>query len=117
MKVTVPVGCGPDAAVTVAVNVTGWPSIDGFADEARVVVVATVTPVPDTVYGIATQLPPPVGHSRTLVVPLEAVAAVGVKRWSTVQVPGPVKPPPAPQVPKSNPNGALIPLPEASWTW
>ena len=47
------------------------------------------------------QVPPATGHSKTLVVPLEVVSAVGVKRSLTLQVPGPVKPPPVPQVSKS----------------
>ena len=31
-----------------------------------------------------------------------------------VHVPGPVKPPPAPHASKSNPNGGLSPLPDAT---
>ena len=41
------------------------------------------------------QVPPTIGHSNTLVVPLAAPRLVGVKRSLTVQVPGPEKPPPA----------------------
>lgn len=38
VKVTVPVdGAGPDSAATVAVKVTAWPAVDGFADELRFV--------------------------------------------------------------------------------
>src|SRR6187402_372563 len=59
------------------------------------------------------QLPPPTGHWKTLVVALDEAVVVGVNCWTTVQVPGPVKPPPAPQVSNENPNGALIPDPEA----
>src|ERR1700680_876630 len=40
LNVTVPVGV-PEVALTVAVKVTGWPKVDGFNEEARVVVVAT----------------------------------------------------------------------------
>ncbi len=39
MKVTVPVGVGPDP-VTVAVKVTDWPKTEGLAEEATVVVEA-----------------------------------------------------------------------------
>ena len=39
VKVTVPVGVPPDWGATVAVMVTAWPAVDGFADEATVVVV------------------------------------------------------------------------------
>ena len=60
------------------------------------------------------QVPPATGHSKTLVVPLEVVSAVGVKRSLTLQLPGPVKPPPVPQVSKSKANGALSPEPEAT---
>jgi hypothetical protein len=37
VKVTVPVGVpvAGAAAVTVAVNVTGWPTTDGFTDDSR----------------------------------------------------------------------------------
>ena len=59
------------------------------------------------------QLPPATGHWKTLVEPLEVAVVVGVKRCLTLQVPGPVKPPPAPQVSKLKPKGALIPVPEA----
>ena len=59
------------------------------------------------------QEPPAIGHSNTLVVPFDVVRAVGVNRSLTLQVPGPWNPPPAPQVLKSNPNGALMPLPDA----
>ena len=55
--------------------------------------------------------PPATGHSNTFVVPIDGPTAVGENVSLTVQVPGPVKPPPAPQVPKSNPNGALSPSP------
>src|SRR3954465_6921385 len=61
--------------------------------------------------------PPAIGHSNTFVVPLDAVSAVGVNRCLTLHVPGPGKPPPAPQVSKSKTNGGLIPDPDASWTW
>ena len=39
-KVTPPVGV-PLEAVTVAVNVTGWPKTDGFGEEVTVVVEVT----------------------------------------------------------------------------
>ena len=41
VKLTVPVGV-PEPAVTVAENVTGWPDIDGFRDDASDVIVATL---------------------------------------------------------------------------
>src|SRR3954447_14646524 len=72
------------------------------------------TPVPETLKGIGMQVPPAIGHSKTFVVPDDEVAEVGRKDCLTLQVPGPVKPPPAPQVSKSKLNGTLIPLPEAS---
>ena len=41
LKVTVPVGVPPPlVGVTVAVKVTGWPTLLGFCDDANVVVVA-----------------------------------------------------------------------------
>jgi hypothetical protein len=40
LKITDPVGVGPDAAVTVAVKVTDWPTIDGFSEDSIDVVVA-----------------------------------------------------------------------------
>ena len=41
IKVTVPVGVLP-VPVTVAVNVTDWPAVEGFREEVRVVVVGAV---------------------------------------------------------------------------
>ena len=75
---------------------------------------ATLTPVPVTLNGIPIQVPPATGHSNTFVVPLDGVAAVGVYRSVTVHVPGPVNPPPAPHVSKSNANGAFSPDPDAT---
>ncbi len=44
VNVTVPAVTGPSVVLTVAVNVTCWPTNDGLSDEARaVVVVAGVT--------------------------------------------------------------------------
>lgn len=40
LKARVPVGVGPLAAVTVAVNVTAVPWVDGLREETRVVAVA-----------------------------------------------------------------------------
>ena len=60
------------------------------------------------------QVPPATGHSNTFVVPLAVATAVGVKRSLTLQSPGPVKPPPVPQVSKSKANGALSPEPDAT---
>jgi hypothetical protein len=37
LNVTVPVGV-PEVAVTVAVNVTAWPDVEGFSEDATVVV-------------------------------------------------------------------------------
>ena len=45
LKVTVPVGVGPPAAVTVAVNVTACPPVDGLVEEVSAVVVAFVVTV------------------------------------------------------------------------
>src|SRR6185437_12869755 len=42
LNCTVPVGLLP---VTVAVNVTLWPNVDGLSDEARAVVVGAAAPV------------------------------------------------------------------------
>ena len=63
---------------------------------------------------IGRQLPPTTGHSNTVAVPLDELTLVGVKLSVIVHVPGPVKPPPAPHVLKLNPNGTLIPLPDAT---
>jgi hypothetical protein len=51
-NVTVPVGF-PDEVVTVAVNVTACPTIDGFAEETTAVLVVawTVCRTPDDVTG------------------------------------------------------------------
>src|SRR5438128_11061808 len=76
--------------------------------------VARLMPVPLTVKGMGMQLPPAMGHSKTLVVPVELLRAVGLKLSLMVHVPGPEKRPPAPQVSKSNENGELMPLPLAS---
>ena len=78
----------------------------GFAD-------AAVTPVPESGTGIPMQEPPATGHSKTFSVSLAAPAVVGSKLSLIVQVPGPVKPPPAPQASKSNEKGGLRP-PEAT---
>lgn len=43
-NVTVPVGVPEPCAVTVAVNVTGWPLADGLTEEVRAVVVAVRAP-------------------------------------------------------------------------
>src|SRR3954452_11350272 len=75
---------------------------------------AWLVPVPETENGIAMQVPPAIGHSKTFVVPLEAMAEVGRNDSFTLHAPGPAKPPPAPQVSKSKLNGTLIPEPEAS---
>lgn len=40
LKITDPVGVGPEAAVTVAVKVTDCPEDEGFREDCRVVVVA-----------------------------------------------------------------------------
>ena len=109
-KVTVPVGgVVPDTGATVAVNVTDWPALDGFCEDVSMVVVALWTPFPLSGIEIGRQLPPPVGHSKTRSVSTAGPGLVGVKLSLTVQVPGPVKPPPAPQVSKSKWKGALRP--------
>ena len=40
LKMTEPVGVGPEVAVTVAVKVTDWPTVDGFSEDCIDVVVA-----------------------------------------------------------------------------
>ena len=75
---------------------------------------AVLTPVPLTLKGMPIQVPPTTGHSNTFVVALLGPTAVGVYRSDTVHVPGPVNPPPVPQVPKSNANGAFSPDPDAT---
>lgn len=40
LNIMAPVGVAPDAAATVAVNVTAWPAVDGFRLDVRVMVVA-----------------------------------------------------------------------------
>ena len=84
-----------------------YPTGFGLAD-------ATLTPAPCTSNGMPVQLPPATGHSNTFVVPDAAATDVGANRSVTVHVPGPVNPPPAPQLPKSNANGALSPEPDAT---
>src|SRR4051812_22305186 len=62
---TVPVGAPPDAGVTVAVNVTGALTRDGFDDDVSVVLVAIWTPVAVSVsVPILMQVPPASGHSK-----------------------------------------------------
>ena len=75
---------------------------------------ATLTPAPLTSNGMPIQVPPATGHSNTFVVPDAGATDVGVYRSVTVHVPGPVNPPPAPHVPKSNANGAFSPDPDAT---
>ena len=70
---------------------------------------AMLTPLPWTAILIGRQLPPTTGHSNTVVVPLDDVAAVGEKLCVIVHVPGPVKPPPAPQVSKLEPERHVDP--------
>ena len=43
VKVTVPPVTGAPPAVTVAVNVTGWPNPDGFTSEASTVLLAAAS--------------------------------------------------------------------------
>ena len=38
-KVTVPVTIAPNYDAMVAVNVTGWPTVDGFCEDVRVAVI------------------------------------------------------------------------------
>ena len=49
LNVTLPVG--PEAGLTVAVNVTSCPNAEGFRDEVNVMVVATTPPVTVCVSG------------------------------------------------------------------
>jgi hypothetical protein len=56
-KTTEPVGA-PDAAVTVAVRVTGWPTTDGFADEVSEVLVVTVRRTVTLALGALTAVQP-----------------------------------------------------------
>src|SRR5215475_6098491 len=48
LKATVPIGAGPEAAVTFAVKVTARPTADGFMFDVKVVVVGTFKTVWDT---------------------------------------------------------------------
>ena len=64
MKLIEPVGVGPPveggAGVTVAVNVTAWPRLEGFTEEVRVVVVLacwTVCVIASEVLGEKLALP------------------------------------------------------------
>jgi hypothetical protein len=43
LNVTVPVGTGAAVWCTVAVNVTAWPYVDGFSEEASAVVLTSCT--------------------------------------------------------------------------
>ena len=56
-KTTEPVGV-PDAAVTVAVRVTDWPTTDGFVDEVSEVVVVTVRRTVTVALGALTAVQP-----------------------------------------------------------
>ena len=75
---------------------------------------AVLTPLPLSLNGMPIHVPPTTGHSNTFVVPDEGVTAVGVYVSRTVHVPGPVNPPPVPQVLKSKLNGAFSPDPDAT---
>ena len=75
---------------------------------------AAVTPAPETGTGMPMHVPPATGHSNTFSVPLAGPAAVGENDSLIVHVPGPVNPPPAPHASKSNENGGLSALPEAT---
>ena len=84
MNCTVPVGVTlPLACVTVAVNVTDWPRMDGFSDEPSVVVVPIVVPVPLSGIVWATLLPFRV-LSVTTSDPLKLPMAVGEKLMGRV---------------------------------
>ena len=45
VKLTVPVGTGGPAGVTVALKVTDWPKVEGFGLEVNAVVVSVPVPV------------------------------------------------------------------------
>src|SRR5215471_17384041 len=60
-KATVPVGVPPTEDATVAVKVTDWPSVEGFNEEARTVVVAAL---PTMLTEEAALLLPPTGSGR-----------------------------------------------------
>src|ERR1044071_1103737 len=74
----------------------------------------TLMPVPLTGMLIGMHDPPANGHSNMTSVPLDALAAVGVKLSIAWHVPGPGNPPFAPHASKLKWNGALRPLPDAS---
>src|SRR2546421_505574 len=71
-----------------------------------------LTPVPFTGTSTGTHAPPPTGHSDRVSVRLVVARLVGVKVSLTVQVPGPVKPPAAAQVPPAKAKGAVVAVPE-----
>jgi hypothetical protein len=60
LKATLPTGTAPEADVTVAVKVTGWPETDGFTLDATVTLVAAFTTVCVTVPSLpaSVALPP-----------------------------------------------------------
>src|SRR5689334_11041017 len=72
----------------------------------------TLMPVPLTGMLIGMHDPPATGHSNMTSVPLDAL---GVKLSIALHVPGPGNPPFAPHASKLKWNGALRPLPDASW--
>ena len=70
VNATVPVGSGGPTGVTVAVKVTGWPSVDGFLLETTVVVEAALF----TVMGVvplegASSAPSPLKQATACLIP------------------------------------------------
>ena len=73
VKLTVPVGAGGPDGVTVAVNVTDPPEVEGFWLEVNVVVEVAVLPVTVTVvppFDGASLAPSPLKQAITLLAPL-----------------------------------------------
>src|ERR1700751_4996045 len=70
VKATVPAGTGGPAGPTVAVNVTDWPTVDGFLFETTVVVEAALFTVIVVVpFDAASLAPSPLKQAIALLVP------------------------------------------------
>jgi hypothetical protein len=70
VNATVPVGSGGPTGVTVAVKVTGWPSVDGFLLETTVVVEADLSTVMEVVpLEGASSAPSPLKQATACLVP------------------------------------------------
>ncbi len=91
LKMTLPAGGGePGEPVTVAVNVTGWPTTDGLTDEANVVLVVAIVTVRSTgALSLATKTWSPAYRARLLWLPMasEPVVSVALPEASTAALP------------------------------